>query len=108
MIETITGELGVSTTVAWALIALVVIQLILQIVALIDLARRRRVRWDMKWVWALIIIFGGNMLLGPILYFAIGRNVPEQVDVKPAVANGKEDRTRRAVDALYGEDGDAR
>ncbi|MDZ4178870.1 MAG: PLD nuclease N-terminal domain-containing protein [Coriobacteriia bacterium] len=108
MLETITGELGVSTTVAWALIVLVIVQVTLQIVALVDLARRRRVRWDMKWVWALIIIFGGNMLLGPILYLAIGRNVPEQVDVQPAVANGKDDRTRRAVDALYGEDEGAR
>ncbi len=101
MIESISAELGVPASVAWALIALGVVQLVLQIWALVDLTRRPRVRMDKKWLWALIIILGGNMLIGPIVYFAIGRNVPEPVDI--AAGPGADgDRTRRAVDTLYG------
>ncbi len=52
------------------LVPLILIQLVLMVVALVDLARRERTRGP-KWVWALIIILGE--LLGPILYFVIGR-----------------------------------
>lgn len=108
MIELLTDELGVSTTVAWALIGLIVLQLLVTVWALIDLARRPRVRFDMKWLWAVIIIFLGNSFIGPIIYFAIGRNVPEEVDVKTSpVAATNGERTRRAVDTLYG-DGEPR
>ena len=51
---------------------LLLIQLILIVVALRDLLRpERRVKGGNKWVWALIIVFGE--LLGPLLYFALGR-----------------------------------
>ncbi len=53
------------------IIPLVLIQLILMIVALIDLSKREKVRWLPKWAWAIIIIIGE--LLGPILYFILGR-----------------------------------
>ena len=50
----------------------IVIQLGLMVVALIDLERdERRVRGDSKLVWALIIVFVN--IIGPILYFAVGR-----------------------------------
>jgi heme/copper-type cytochrome/quinol oxidase subunit 4 len=43
------------------------IQLGLQIYALIHLVRRRRVRFNNKWLWGAVILFLG--ILGPILYF---------------------------------------
>jgi hypothetical protein len=53
------------------IIPLVLLQLILLIVALLDLSKRQKVRWIPKWGWAIIIILGE--LIGPILYFIIGR-----------------------------------
>ncbi len=52
------------------IIPLVLLQLILMVVALVDLAKRERTRGP-KWMWAIIVILGE--LLGPILYFIIGR-----------------------------------
>ncbi len=52
------------------IIPLVILQLILMIVALVDLAKRERTRGP-KWFWALVIILGE--LIGPILYLVIGR-----------------------------------
>jgi hypothetical protein len=40
------------------------------IFALVDLIRRERTKGP-KWLWALIIVFVN--LIGPILYFIIGR-----------------------------------
>ncbi len=103
MIETIATELGVGTGVVWGLFGLLVVQLLVTVWALVDLARRPRVRFDKKWVWAVVIIFLGNSFIGPLLYLAIGRTVPEEVDVTTGPAAGSNgDRTRRAVDTLYG------
>ena len=52
------------------LIPLVVLQLGLQIWALVDLAKREATNGP-KWLWALIIIIGE--LLGPVIYFIAGR-----------------------------------
>ena len=52
------------------LIPIIVLQLGLMAVALIDLARRERTRGP-KWLWVLVIIFVN--LIGPIVYFVIGR-----------------------------------
>lgn len=49
---------------------LILLQLILMIVALVDLSKREKTRGP-KWLWAIIIILGE--LLGPILYLIIGR-----------------------------------
>ncbi|MBO8157797.1 MAG: PLDc_N domain-containing protein [Bacillaceae bacterium] len=55
----------------WALLApLIVIQVILMIVAIIDLVRIEKTNGP-KWLWAIIIIFVN--VLGPILYFILGR-----------------------------------
>lgn len=51
-------------------VPIIVIQLILMVVALLDLSKRERTKGP-KWMWALIIILGE--LLGPILYFVLGR-----------------------------------
>ena len=52
------------------ILPLIVLQLALMIVALTDLIRREKTRGP-KWMWAIIILLGE--LLGPILYFIIGR-----------------------------------
>ena len=58
--------------VAVILLPLVFIQLILILVALRDLLQpERRVKGGNKWLWALIIVLGE--VLGPLLYFALGR-----------------------------------
>ncbi len=52
------------------LIPIILIQLLLVVVALFDLFKRERTRGP-KWLWVLIILFVN--LIGPIIYFAIGR-----------------------------------
>ena len=52
------------------IIPIAILQLILLVVALVDLARRERTRGP-KWVWVLIILFVN--IIGPILYLVMGR-----------------------------------
>lgn len=52
------------------LLPLVVLQLALLVIALRDLSRRASTRGP-KWLWVLVILFVN--ILGPILYFALGR-----------------------------------
>jgi len=55
----------------WAIIApIFIIQFILLIIAVIDLVRIEKTNGP-KWLWAIIIIFVN--LIGPILYFVVGR-----------------------------------
>jgi len=105
MIDTIAEALGVSVSVVWGLAGLLVVQLAVQVWALVDLARRPRVRFDKKWIWALIIIFLGNSFIGPIVYAAVGRNVTGEAAVEGGISAPRdEETTRRAVDSLYGSD----
>ena len=54
------------------IVPLLAIQLLLILVALRDLLRpERRVKGDSKRLWAVIIVLGE--LIGPLLYFAVGR-----------------------------------
>ncbi len=54
------------------LLPIIALQVVLIVVALRDLMRpERRVRGDSKLLWGLIIAF--LQLLGPLLYFTIGR-----------------------------------
>jgi hypothetical protein len=54
------------------LIPLIAIQLVLMAIGLYDLTRPdRRVKGGNKLVWGIVIVFGE--LLGPILYFVVGR-----------------------------------
>lgn len=71
--------------------------------ALIDLARRPRVRYAKKWVWALVIIVFGNSFIGPLIYAVIGRQPGEPDEAEHSVAPASEDRTARAVATLYGD-----
>ncbi len=53
------------------IIPLVILQLILMIIALVDLSKREKVRGLPKWAWAIIIVIGE--LIGPIIYLIVGR-----------------------------------
>ena len=53
------------------LIPILILQLVLLVVALLDLARRERTRGP-KWVWVLVIVFVN--IIGPILYLVLGRD----------------------------------
>ena len=58
-------------TIPWLLILpLIIIQFTLIVVAIIDLVRVKDTNGP-KWLWALIIILGN--LIGPIIYFIVGR-----------------------------------
>jgi drug/metabolite transporter (DMT)-like permease len=105
MFESMADQLDLPVGVVIGLVVLVVIQLILQIAALIDLARRERVAFDRKWIWVLIIIFVSSGI-GAILYFAVGRQSPPATEPAPVTTDEPEthDRARRAVDLLYGPD----
>jgi hypothetical protein len=52
------------------LIPVFLIQIILLVVALLDLRKQKAVRGP-KWAWALVIIFVN--IVGPILYFVVAR-----------------------------------
>jgi hypothetical protein len=60
--------------VPWNLVLpIIALQLILQVASLISLVRSDGVQRGNKLIWALIIVVGG--LLGPILYWTVGREV---------------------------------
>ncbi len=69
--ETVTTPLERILELLPFIIPLVLLQLILMIIALVDLSKRDKVRWLPKWLWAIIIILGE--MVGPIVYFIIGR-----------------------------------
>ncbi|MGO9179889.1 MAG: PLD nuclease N-terminal domain-containing protein [Candidatus Limnocylindrales bacterium] len=51
---------------------LVILQLVLMVLAAVDLFRdERHVRWVSKPIWALVIVFVN--IVGPLVYFFIGR-----------------------------------
>jgi uncharacterized membrane protein len=62
------------------LIPIFIIQVILWVVALVDLSKRKRVRGDNKIVWVLVIIF--LEIIGPILYLLWGRHPDAKAEDK--------------------------
>jgi hypothetical protein len=56
------------------LIPLFLIQLGLMITALIDLIKREKTRGP-KWMWIVIVVFVN--MIGPIVYFVVGREENE-------------------------------
>lgn len=52
------------------LIPIVILELILVVVALVDIIRRERTKGP-KWLWILVVMF--IQLFGPIIYFIFGR-----------------------------------
>ena len=96
---------GISTPLAIAIIALGVIQITLQIWALVDLIRRPA-STQRKVVFGAVIVLVG--LVGAIAYLAVGRSMLEE-EARAASAGGAggagdEDARRRALDQLYGPD----
>ena len=92
---------NLSPTLLAALGALIVVQLALQVSALVSLARTPESRVALggrKWLWVLIIVLGE--ILGPIVYFAGGR-LPAYAEDRPSTvpASG---RAQAAADTLYG------
>lgn len=85
-----------------ALIALLIVQLSLQLFALVDLARRTAVPGGRKWIWAVVIVVGS--VLGTLLYLALGRSPREALGAANEVGAGSEGARQRAVDHLYGPD----
>ncbi|MCH4825984.1 MAG: PLD nuclease N-terminal domain-containing protein [Planococcus sp. (in: firmicutes)] len=58
------------TTMIMALVPIIIIQLALMIFALVDLVKNPSPNGP-KWMWGIIIVVIN--ILGPILYFVIGR-----------------------------------
>ena len=85
-----------------AVLALVAVQLSLQVYSLIDLARRNAVLYERKWIWVLVILLGN--LLGAIVYLVLGRK-PLQAhaeEVEPPDAGNRKEKVDRTIDMLYG------
>ena len=80
---------------------LAVLELILDVIALLDLYRRpiERVTLGNKWVWVAVIVLVNT--IGPILYLAIGRR-PEPATDQPPTAAAPQLRGDDIADSLYG------
>jgi hypothetical protein len=88
----------------WLLVVLGVVALaevVLDVVALVDLYRRpvTQVTFGIKWVWVILIILIN--LIGSILYLAIGRQRPPATPDTTRAADRRPD-TAGIADALYG------
>jgi len=93
------------TGVVVVLVVAVVVQLTLDVIALVDLSRRpvERVTLKNKWIWVAIILLVN--LLGAILYLAIGRTAAPEIAAQPA-APATPGRAGDIARSLYGESDD--
>ena len=101
MIDAISSQLGgIPREGVIALLVLLSLQLVVQLLAGVDLARRRTVRGGRKWVWALIILTGS--LPGAAFYLAYGR-MPDSEEPGPDTTPEQAGTAgREALDRLYG------
>lgn len=90
---------GISAPLAIAIMALGVIQLTLQIWALVDLVKRQA-PVQRKVVFAIVIVLAG--LLGGIAYLAVGRPMLDEDGHVANAGSGNEAARQRALDELYG------
>jgi hypothetical protein len=92
---------SVPTGVLVVLGLVLVLEIALDVIALVDLYRRpaERVALGNKWIWVAIIVLVN--LVGPILYFAVGRKSPPPVDERAPAPTRAQTRANIA-DALYG------
>jgi len=96
-------SLDLGATPVGLLVALgivLVLEIALDVVALVDLVRRpvARVALGNKWIWVAVIVLVN--LIGAILYFAIGRK-PAPAGEEPAVRPARS--AAEIADALYGD-----
>jgi len=96
-------SLDLGATPVGLLVALgivLVLEIALDVVALVDLVRRpvARVALGNKWIWVAVIVLVN--LIGAILYFAIGRK-PAPAGEEPAVKPARS--AVEIADALYGD-----
>ena len=61
----------IDTTILKLLVPVILLQVGLMIFALIDLSKRERVKGNNKLLWGIIIVL--FQILGPLVYFIIGR-----------------------------------
>ena len=65
------GNLSEITNLLPVLIPLLILELGLMIFALVNIVKRKRVRGGNKVVWIIIVVL--IQVIGPIIYFAVGR-----------------------------------
>ena len=101
MIDAISSQLGgIPREGVIALLALLSLQVIVQLFACVDLARRRTVRGGRKWVWVLVVLAGS--LPGAALYLAYGR-IPDPAEPGPDTTHEPAGTAGQdALDRLYG------
>jgi len=105
MILSTADGLGISGAVLALIVVAGLLQVSLQVAALVSLHRAPTVVFGNKWVWVAIIVLGS--LMGALVYFIIGRR-PEPAK-EPVAGDGAargaaaEERSRSAVDLLYGD-----
>jgi hypothetical protein len=89
------------TGVLVAIVIAGLLQVTLDVIALVDLYRRpvERVTLGNKWVWVAIILFVN--LLGAILYLAVGRRPAPAAEV-PQASRPTPERAEGVVESLYG------
>jgi|GEM_PF-253810 len=82
-----------------ALGAVLLVEIALDVIALVDLVRRpvARVALGNKWIWVAVIVLVN--LIGAILYFAIGRR-PATAGEEPAAKPSRS--SAEIAEALYG------
>ena len=79
---------------------LIIVQLTMQVLALIDVAKRPSSGLTLpKWGWMVIIVLGE--ILGPIVYWVAGRKPAAAADTRGAVPAAA--RASDAADLLYGQ-----
>lgn len=94
---------NLQTLPTWALVALgalIVLQVVLDVVAFLDLYRRpvEQVALGNKWIWVAIILLVNT--LGAIIYLVAGRKSAPVADVRQSAPASA--RAATAADALYG------
>ena len=84
-----------------ALLVLAVVQITLDVIALLDLYRRptSQVVFANKWIWVAVIILGSA--LGPILYLVTGHK-PAALSEDEELSGPPSAHTKNVADRLYG------
>jgi hypothetical protein len=106
MIASTFGEVGITGPVLILLVLVGLVQLLLQVAALVSLYRAPSVMFGNKWVWVAVIVL--LSLVGAIVYFAVGRQSGPAKTVETAMPQADPDaaaqKARSAVDLLYGDE----